>query len=45
MIVCVDDTLDCGETPLEGATVLRFRRRVDAARLLALADVLVESRA
>jgi predicted nuclease of restriction endonuclease-like RecB superfamily len=40
LIVCVDDALDCGEIRFDGASVLRFRRRVDAARLLAMADAL-----
>jgi uncharacterized protein len=38
MVVCVDDALDCGEGFLAGCTVLRFRRRVDAAQLVAIAE-------
>jgi predicted nuclease of restriction endonuclease-like RecB superfamily len=38
LIVCVDDALDCGEGGFASTTVLRFRKRVDAARLLELAE-------
>ncbi len=38
IIVCLDDALDCGDEGFADATVLRFRRRIDAARLLAVAD-------
>ncbi len=38
LIVCVDDALDCGEGALGSTTVLRFRKRVDAARLLEVAE-------
>jgi len=37
LIVCVDDALDCGEGGFASTTVLRFRKRVDAVRLLELA--------
>jgi predicted nuclease of restriction endonuclease-like RecB superfamily len=41
LIVCVDDALDCGERPLTDGAVLRFRRRVDAEKLLRAAEALL----
>ncbi len=38
IIVCLDDALDCGDERFAENTVLRFRRRVDAARLLGIAE-------
>lgn len=40
LIVCVDDTLACGDGDIEGR-VLRFKHRVDARALVAAADELV----
>ncbi|CAN5772721.1 hypothetical protein BH09MYX1_BH09MYX1_36770 [soil metagenome] len=37
-IVCVDSSLNCGETPFTGDDVIYFAKRVDAAALLALAE-------
>lgn len=42
LIVCVEESLDCGEGVAPGGTVLFFRRRVDAQRLLHVADMLVQ---
>lgn len=39
LIVCVDDSLNCGEgVDLEGARVVRYRRRVDVREVLAIID-------
>ena len=40
LVVCVDESLACGDGELPGS-VLRFRRRIDAAALLRAAEALV----
>jgi predicted nuclease of restriction endonuclease-like RecB superfamily len=41
LIVCVEESLDCGNGAAMGGTVLFFRRRVNAERLLHAADALI----
>ena len=41
MIVCIDEALACGDDEVCATRVLRYRRRVDARELLALADAIV----
>ncbi len=39
MILCIDASRDCGRAQLpEGARILGFRRRVDAAAVLAMLE-------
>ena len=44
LIVCVEESLDCGDGAALGGKVLFFRRRVDAQRLLHVAEALVRGR-
>ena len=45
LIVCVEESLDCGDGAALGGKVLFFRRRVNAQRLLHVAEALVQGRA
>jgi len=38
MIVCIDETLDCGDEQVVAGAVLRYRQRVDAVALLDAAE-------
>jgi predicted nuclease of restriction endonuclease-like RecB superfamily len=45
IIVCVDEELACGDDQVVAGAVIRYRRRVDAATLIAAAERLVAERA
>ena len=40
LIVCISDTLACADGDIAAPAVLRFHKRVDAGRLIAMADAL-----
>jgi hypothetical protein len=38
IVVCIDDSLDCGSESIVSGEVLRYRKRVDAGALLRAAE-------
>jgi predicted nuclease of restriction endonuclease-like RecB superfamily len=40
LVVCIDETLACGDREIEAAAVVRFKKRIDAAAVLAAAEAL-----
>jgi uncharacterized protein len=41
LIVCMDETLACADGEITAPALLRYRKRVDAARLIAMAEMLL----